>query len=266
MFTNGSIILTLWFALIWFRIPVGAEIVTNVPLPKIQDLLPRILTKAETEENNMRLFKERYHYERMKVTEFRNSDGEVIKRVEKKNTSDGPTTGATNEPSGTLKAKRDSPTTNSGTDLEATSKNRPYNKSDFPLTDDLLARFELTIVGEETLNNRPAWVIDFKPISGKKPEKSLIDKFINRTAGRVWVDAQDYAVARADLFLTDRVLVIGGLVGSVWKFTCEMMRERTADGLWFMRNTTWHVEGREFLFRRTVDYHEECDGVRPLPH
>ena len=43
----------------------------------------------------------------------------------------------------------------------------------------------------------------------------ITDEFINHAAGRVWVDEQDYAMVKADLHLTDRVNVFGGLVGAV---------------------------------------------------
>jgi hypothetical protein len=73
----------------------------------------------------------------------------------------------------------------------------------------------------------------------------------------VWVDEEDAAVAKADLYLTKRVNVAGGLVGAVWKFTGTMERSRTPEGYWYIRNSNWHVEGREVLVQRVVDSREE---------
>lgn len=127
---------------------------------------------------------------------------------------------------------------------------------------DLLNRFDFTLQGRETINGRDALVIDFKPKSGKLPEHSLKERFINKAAGRVWLDEQEAQLVKADLYLTKRVDVFGGLVGSVYKCTCTISRERTDDGLWFTRSTGWHLEGREVLFRRTVDYHQDISDVR----
>jgi hypothetical protein len=62
--------------------------------------------------------------------------------------------------------------------------------------------------------------------------------------------------------LTEKVNVVGGLVGSIWKFDYGFDRVRTADGLWFTHGVDWHLEGREVIVRRTVDYHEGKSEVR----
>ena len=54
----------------------------------------------------------------------------------------------------------------------------------------------------------------------------------------------------------EQVDVLGGLVGAVWKFTYAFTRVRTLEGYWFARNMDWHLEGREVVFNRIVDYHE----------
>jgi hypothetical protein len=58
------------------------------------------------------------------------------------------------------------------------------------------------------------------------------------------------------LHLTEKVNVLGGVVGSVWKFTYAFTRVRTPEGYWFCRRMDWHLEGREVVFDRIVDYHE----------
>jgi hypothetical protein len=248
-----------------------AEIITNMPLPPIGDIMPQVLKKADGEDDNGRKFNERYHFERTRITEVRNTDGEVKKRKEKVKTNDGrpPTT----TPAATSVAVTNYTTTDSTADAGTKASNngksadpdvRSMKKSDFPLTRDLLARFDFTVIGHEKMNNRLMLVVDFQPVKGKKPEHDLKDKFINKAAGRLWIDLEDYAIARARVLLMDRVNVVGGLAGSVAKFTCDMQRERTPDGLWFMRTSNWHLEGREFIFPLVVDYHEELRDLRPL--
>ena len=39
-------------------------------------------------------------------------------------------------------------------------------------------------------------------------------------------------------------------------------RERTDDGLWFTRDVDWHLEGREVVINREVDYHEKMIDIR----
>ena len=47
----------------------------------------------------------------------------------------------------------------------------------------------------------------------------------------------------------------------MWKFDYGFERERTDDGLWFTRGVDWHLEGREVVFNRKVDYHEKMIDV-----
>src|SRR5438552_1067837 len=52
------------------------------PLPTVDSILKGVKEQAEKEDDQERLFKQRYAYSRSKVTEYCNSDGEVTKREE----------------------------------------------------------------------------------------------------------------------------------------------------------------------------------------
>jgi hypothetical protein len=126
----------------------------------------------------------------------------------------------------------------------------------------LLNRFVFVLHGRETINGRDTLVVDFKPKTGKLPERNLKERFINHAAGRVWLDEAEYKLVKADLHLTEKVDVLDGIVGSVWTFHILFERQRTDDGLWFTHAMSWHLEGREAFLRRTVDYHEQLTSLR----
>jgi hypothetical protein len=126
----------------------------------------------------------------------------------------------------------------------------------------LLARFEFRLIGRDAWNGRSLVVLDLKPAAKDLPARNYKDLFINRTAGRVWIDEAEAVVVKADLHLTERVSVIGGLVGAVWKFMYQFNRERTPEGLWFTRNVQWHLEGRQVFIRKVLDYLETRSDVR----
>jgi hypothetical protein len=135
-------------------------------------------------------------------------------------------------------------------------------KSDFLLNQDLVNRFNFTIVGRDLLNGRPALVVDFAPVNQTLPERNLKERFINKAAGRIWIDADDYSLVKADIHLTQQVNVGWGLIGAVWKFHYAFERERPTDGLWFPSEVNWHLEGREVIVNRIVDYHEMMSDVQ----
>ena len=248
-------------------LPLLAESIAEPPLPSVATVLKRVADQTEKESDNERAFNQRYGYTRTKVTEYRNAKGDLKKREEKK---------IANHPSAVPVAYRaqpagPTPEPNLGeekseavTDARSNVRGKAFEKKDFSINDDLLGRFEFDLAGRKTINGRPMLVLEFKPAKKNLPERNIKDRFINKTAGRVWVDEADYVIAKADVYLTETVNVVGGLVGAVWKFNYSFDRERTLEGLWFTRAVDWHLEGREVVLRRAIDYHEGKTGVRKL--
>jgi hypothetical protein len=231
------------------------------PLPPIGLVLQRAMEESCRESDREHVFKQHYSYTRTRVTEYRNSDGD-LKSIEEKTNESQPRAAA--PPARPVQTTGRAPATPSaGVTLEGENvRGKAFDRNDFLLNPNLLNRFEFTLAGRELINGRPALMVDFQPKSGVLPEQSIKDRFINRTAGRVWVDEQDYALVKVDLHLTQRVNVFGGLVGAVWKCTYSFDRARTDDGFWFVRHVDWHLEGRAVIIRRIVDYHEQWTNVR----
>jgi hypothetical protein len=230
------------------------------PLPTLQQIFPRVMERARRESENDRSFESQFIFVRSKVTEFRNSKGEIKKHEAKTNTNNPALKklAATPTPVPARAPEKAQPVSDSHSNV----RGKAFEKDEFLVNGDLIKRFEFTLVGREILNGRPALMVDFVPAKGKLPERNLKDRFINKAAGRVWLDEEDYALAKVALRLTEQVNVLGGLVGAVWKFTYGFERERTENGLWFAREANWHLEGREVFLNRNVDYHEERTDVR----
>jgi hypothetical protein len=229
------------------------------PLPTVDFLLQQVVARAVKEDTNDDLFAMNYQYTRTRTWEYRNSSGQLTSHEEKSSVENKPLRmaakaarlAAGNLPAPTPPAVRDEPVSETHSNI----RGKALKVKDYSIPN-LIKRFQFTIVGREMLNGRPAIVADFKPISNNLPVNQFADKFINKAAGRVWIDEGDYAIAQAHLYLTQQVDVLGGLVGAVWKFTYAFTRVRTPEGYWFARNLDWHLEGREVVFNRIVDYHE----------
>jgi hypothetical protein len=235
--------------------------VVAAPLPTLDFVIQHVVAESSREADLDRAFKQRYSYTRLRVTEYRNTDGDLKSREQKtdihqpQHIATSPNHGQTDESKPAAQS--------SGASIQGDSvRGKAFDRNDFLLNPDLLNRFQFTLVRREIINGRPALMINFQPKSGVLPEQSIKDRFINRAAGCIWVDEQDYALVKADVHLTQRVNVFGGLVGAVWKCTYSFERARTDDGLWFVRNVDWHLEGRAVIVRRIVDYHEQWTNVR----
>ncbi|MGB7767865.1 MAG: hypothetical protein WBN22_03310 [Verrucomicrobiia bacterium] len=235
---------------------------TNAPLPTLASLLQHVLQRAKDEGGNDRAFDERYRYTRTKVTEFRNSAGQLKKREAK--TDVHVPTAPSPAPATAVQPGPEPEKTEAVSDTHSNVRGQQFKKSEFLLNEDLVNRFEFTIVGRALVHGRPTWMVDFVPANRILPERNLKERFINKAAGRVWIDAADYSLVKAELHLTQQVNVGWGLVGAVWEFNYGFERERTADGLWFPREVHWHLEGREVIINRIVDYHETTSDFRKL--
>ncbi len=224
-------------------------------LPTMDYLLQQIVNRAISKEGkNDNLFDMNYEYNRLQIWEYRNSTGE-LKHSKEKNTVENKPLRMAAKAAGTAKGNPAMMTQHeSDTDADPSAAALKLKEYSIP---DLVKRFQFTLAGREVLNGRQSFVVDVKPVSSQLPVKTFADNFINKTAGRLWVDGQDFAIARAELHLTGQVDVLGGLVGPVWTFNSAFTRLRTPEGYWFVRNMDWHLEGRAVVVNRIVDYHEK---------
>jgi len=218
------------------------------------DVVRAAVKILEHDRDRERAFDATYAYTRVRTLEVRDGDGDLkrreIKRLE--NQPDALSHGVAEgeeEPDGKTRER----------------KGKPYQRHDFQVDDELLDRFRFELVGKELINERPAWVIEFAPRRGGLPGKSIKDRFINQTAGRVWIDEAEHAMVRAQLRLLEPVNVVGGLVGVVKKCETAFERVRTLEGWWFTQIFRWRLEGRQLFQQRVMDFHEERSEVRMAP-
>jgi hypothetical protein len=236
---------------------------TSAPLPSLQAVLPRVAETSASENSEYHVFNQHYYYLRHKVTEFYDSSGSLKERDEKQTTNNPVPAHATVTP---LPAH---PTRATALGKQATDQGPSVHgvnlgKKEDLLNPDLLKRYTLTITGREMINNRPTLIVDFKPASDSLPIFNIKDRFLNCVAGRAWVDEQDMVLEKVEVHLTQKISILGGLVGSVSKFTFSFDRERTPDGLWFTSDMAWHLEAHEATIARVVDHHEYVTDLQKM--
>jgi hypothetical protein len=242
---------------------------SSTALPPLDAVLQRVMQTSAVENAEYHQFNQHYFYTREKVTEFFDNAGNLKSRQDRQSTNDptpvsvpltipvpDPAPGPTVRPVDSVKQgqKADPPNIH-GVAL---------GKKEDLMSPDIIKRFKLTMVGRDTINGRPALVIDFEPVSDSLPVLNIKDRFINSVEGRAWIDENDFTLEKVYLHLKQKVSVLGGIAGSVSKFSFSFDRERTPDGFWFTRDLDWHVEAREATLHRVVDHHEEILGVQKV--
>lgn len=120
------------------------------------------------------------------------------------------------------------------------------NRENF-LTPELVARFDFKLLGETNINGRSTYQISFEPKSPLLPVHRIVDRLLNQISGTLWIDADEFEVARADVSLRSEVNLLGGLIGSLKKLSYTLERTRVAEGVWFSTLSSGDFQGRKLL-------------------
>ena len=133
----------------------------------------------------------------------------------------------------------------------------PPPKKEYALTADMFERFNFTLTGLEKVNGRDTWALTFAPRSKDLPVKQFKDRVINKLAGKLWIDAEEYELVRTELGLTESVSLVGGIVGTLRKFDYSLGRVRAEGGAWFTARSELVIQGREVVRNRHLRFRTE---------
>jgi len=124
------------------------------------------------------------------------------------------------------------------------------------LNEELVGKYEYSTLGEEVIRGRPVYLLSFKPKSKSLPVRRKIDYLLNRISGKVWIDQEDYAIARVDSHLTESTQIWWGLLASLRGFSGVLEQTKLPDGFWFIQHFDATIDAR-FLF---TTVHQKLEG------
>jgi hypothetical protein len=136
------------------------------------------------------------------------------------------------------------------------------NRENF-LTAQLVERYRFTLLDQQSVNGRMAYRLAFEPKSGL-PVRRLTDRFLNQIAGTVWIDAEEFEIARAKIHLKSEVALWGGMVGTLKRCAFTLERTRMADGIWFNAFSNGFFEGRKLLEPMLIKTQSKSTNFRKL--
>jgi hypothetical protein len=145
------------------------------------------------------------------------------------------------------------------------SKTNRNDQRDTFLTPEVAARFRFKLVGCTNLNGRTAYEVLFEPKTPALPVRRMADRLLNRISGTLWIDTEEFEVARADIVLGSEVNLLGGIAGTLRKLAYTMVRTRIAEGVWIGTLTSGDFEGRKLLDSMRIKTKSESVNFRPVP-
>jgi len=108
--------------------------------------------------------------------------------------------------------------------------------------------FVFRLAGVETIEGRPAWVIEGTPRKGYDP-KDRRARLFTGLKGKVWIDQADYQVVKAEGELIEPVnfaLFLVRIAKGAW---VKVEQTRVAEGLWLPRRIDYQVSARIALIK-----------------
>jgi hypothetical protein len=135
------------------------------------------------------------------------------------------------------------------------------NRESF-LTPELAARFEFALVTQCVFNGRRTYQISFHPKTPEPPVRHIVDRLLNHISGTLWVDAEEFEIARADIQLGSEVDFLGGVIGCLRKLAYTMTRTRVAEGVWLHSFSAGDFEGRKLLEPVRIKMKSECSNFK----
>jgi hypothetical protein len=212
-----------------------------------------------------------YTYTRASVTEELDATGKVKEHKEKVYQvlfKDGMThvklLEVNGHPAGETDLRKQSDYESTAHLLLGQSKSRAGDNRERFLTPELVSRFDFKLEGLSEINGRAAYQIAFQPKNPEPPIHRVIDKLLNRISGTLWIDADEFEVARADIQLGSEVDLLGGVAGCLKHLAYTMIRSRITEGVWLNSFSSGDFEGRKLLDSMRIKTTSQSSNFRPL--
>jgi hypothetical protein len=126
---------------------------------------------------------------------------------------------------------------------ERRKKTKPEDEG-FRFDEELMSKYRAEVLGREIVNGRPAWILSFEPKGRDLPVRKRVDRLTNKLAGKLWIDAQDYEIVKAEARLTEPARVGLGLVANFQKFDLFLEQTRLDDATWLPARADALLQGR----------------------
>jgi hypothetical protein len=128
---------------------------------------------------------------------------------------------------------------------------------------ELIGRYTIRIVGEEIIDGRPAYVLDFSPGPNLPTPKGLGDRALSALEGRAVIDASTFQVRSVEARLTRPVKIAGGLAANVKEAGVSYTGQPAGGDLWVPCAVDLRVTGKTALiFRLDTSFRSEFANLR----
>jgi outer membrane lipoprotein-sorting protein len=121
--------------------------------------------------------------------------------------------------------------------------------------DDLMAKnmdlfrdkFLAILKGEEKRKDRMTYLIELKPNPRHQLGNRFVDRLMNQIHANVWVDKEEFRIARLEMKLNNQVSFLGGFAGLLRDIQIDVDQKQLKSNLWVDEKITAFFDVRVFF-------------------
>lgn len=120
--------------------------------------------------------------------------------------------------------------------------------------------FTPRLIGTGTVEGRPAYVLQFLLDKENQLKDPLANIVLKNMLIKVWIDREEFQIAKLEADLKNPLYVIGGLAGKVHGFKLTAHQKRLTPEIWADWKVAFQIRGRILWETKSIRFSSESTG------
>lgn len=130
---------------------------------------------------------------------------------------------------------------------------------------ELIGRYRIALAEKKIVDGRSTHVFTFEPKSGRLPIRKHIDYALNKSGGKIFIDAETFEIARVEFRLIEPVRLWWGLLGKLRQVEGSVERKPLEDGSWAPTEFNMYLNMRILFSNKHYRRQSQWSDHRPWP-
>ena len=125
-------------------------------------------------------------------------------------------------------------------------------------------QFEPHLLGTESVEGRPAYVLQFFVKPGKTFKDPIVNLVLHHLIIKVWIDREEFQLSKLEAELANPLYAIGGLAAKLERFKVVALQKRLTSRVWADGEVRAEAAGRVLFDPFTVRFESTSSAFEPL--
>ncbi|HJO09368.1 MAG TPA: hypothetical protein QGH16_05925 [Verrucomicrobiota bacterium] len=132
-------------------------------------------------------------------------------------------------------------------------------------TDLFREKFTPVLSGRKLASSRSAYVIELQPNTSHKLKSRTLNRLMNQLDAELWVDREEFQIAKIEAKLREPVSFLGGLAGAVKAINITVSQKRLALDTWVDESVSANFDVRVFWKTYKFRMKSQSSQIEPAP-